>query len=459
MVMLIRKYGVDYGRRALLAKGVGLAAAGVLAPLWPLISKSADITKAYPEELLSVEAYTKGAIKTGDLVTAANVEHVQNLLTPIAYRQVKEMGRQIRIVPTVTDVTKMFPHAFLNATLSNQGKGRLDADGNVTTVTGGKWLGGLPFTEPKSALEVFSNLTLSWGRHDNAVYAIADQDLDPDGEISYEYDFVWIEENVACRIGGIGPYGGPQHADKLRYQTVMLTAPSDVKATSYLSTWYYDQRKFPDLVGYVPAFKRVRKFPTNQRFEPLVPGMTIYLSDAWAAGDPMLTWGDYKIIGRQPMLGAVSENWHGDRDNYLPPVHGGQKGKTFYEFNMSMVPETIVIEASPTGYPRAPVGKKRVWVDPRNMQFVGYETYDRRGASLKSFEPSGGQWIKGDTIVKEADGSPVWTWSGVMSHDIQTNRMTRFTHTKAIDGVASGVNLDGLYEKYLTAQAIGRLGT
>jgi hypothetical protein len=353
----------------------------------------------------------------------------------------------------------MFPNAFLAATLSNAGKARLDGDGNVTTASGGHWLGGLPFTEPKSALEVFSNLTLSWGRHDNAVYAIKDQDIGADGSIDYEYGFVWIEENVACRIGGIGPYGGPEHADKLRYQTVLLTAPSDVRDTSYLSTWYYDQRRFPDLVGYVPAFKRVRKFPTNQRFEPLVPGMTIYLSDAWAAGDPMLTWGDYTVVGHQPMLGAVSENWHGDLPNYIPPAHGGPQGNTFYEYNVSMVPETIVIEASPTGYPRAPVGRKRVWVDPRNMQFVGYETYDRRGASLKSFEPSGGQWVKGDLAVRESDDTPLWTWSQVMSHDIQNNRMTRFTHVKETDGIASGVDLDGLYEKYLTPPAIGRLGT
>ena len=458
--MLIRKYDFNYGRRELMAKGAMAAGAGVLAPLWPLVANGADITKAYPEELLSVDAYTKGAIKTGDEVDASNVDHVRNLLTPIAYKQIKEMGRKIRIVPTVTDVTKMFPNAFLQATLSNNGKGKLDADGNVTTTSGGKWLGGLPFPEPKSALETFANLTLSWGRHDNAVYAVKDQDLGPDGNVSYEYDFVWVEEQVACRLGGIGPYAGPQHADKLRYQTVLFTSPADSRGTAYLSTWYYDQRKFPDLVGYVPAFKRVRKFPTNQRFEPLVAGMTLYLSDAWAAGDPMLTWGDYKIIGRQPMLGAVSNNWHGDLDNYVMPTHGGPKGQTFFEYNMSMVPEAIVLDATPTGYPRAPVGRKRVWVDTRNMQFVGYETYDRRDQSLKSFEPSWGQRVvNGNVMVKENDGTPVWSWCHVLSHDIQTNRMTRFTHAKEVAGVESSVNTPGLYDKYLTAQAIGRLGT
>jgi hypothetical protein len=457
--MRIRKYDFDFGRRELLAKTGQLVGAGLLAPLWPLIAKGGDISKAFPDELMSIDAYTKGAIKTGDMVTADNVDHLKTLLTPIQYMQVKQMGRRFRIVPTTTDASKLFPHAYLDATIRNTGRGKLDEVGNVWTVDGQKWVGGLPFPDPKTALEAFSNLTLSWGRHDNAVYAIQDHDLDEYGNVNYAYEFTWIEEQVACRLGGIGPYAGPEHQDKLRYQTVLFTGPDDIKGQTYLNTWYYDQRRYPDLVGYVPAFKRVRKFPTNQRFEPLVAGMTLYLSDAWAAGDPSLTWGNYRMIGRTSMLAAVTDNWHGDLDNWIAPTHGGQKGQTFFEYNMQMVPEAIIVEAEPTGYPRAPVGKKRVWLDTRNLQVVGYETYDRRGASLKSFEPSWSQHIKGDLVENENDGTPVWTWSQVMSHDVQSNRMTRFTQAKEIDGIRSSRNTDGLYERYLTPQAIGRLGT
>src|SRR3546814_5812226 len=70
--------------------------------------------------------------------------------------------------------------------------------------------------------------------------------------------------------------------DLLCLQSVWFTAPQDTAGSSFLSTWYYDQRKFPDLYGYLPAFRRVRQFPTNQRFEPLLPGITWFLSDAWA---------------------------------------------------------------------------------------------------------------------------------------------------------------------------------
>lgn len=455
--MHIRKYDHDFSRRAFLAKGGGLATAGILAPLWPQIAQSADITKAYPEELLSIEGYTKGKIKTGDYITAANVDVVKDLLPPITYMEIKDMGRRVRIVPTTRDASRLFPAEYLEATLRNSGKAKSDKDGNVLTADGKPWIGGNPFPDAKTGIEAFANITLSWGRYNNAVYAARDWDIGPDGNVSYQYDFVWVEENTIGRLGGSSPYWAG-HEDKLRYQTVLFTGPADVRGTAYLSTWYGDQRKFPDLVGYVPAFKRVRKFPTNQRFEPLVAGITLYLSDAWAAGDPMLTWGNYKLIERRPMLGAVSQNWPGDRPNWEPTVHGGPKGQTFFDVNMELCPECLVVDAEPVGYPRAPVGKKRVWIDVRNMMFVGYNTYDRRGELFKSFDPAFSLYEKDN--LRDATGKhTTWSWRIAHVHDVQSNRMSRMFQAKSISGgVSSKRNVEGAYEKYLTEQSLQTLG-
>jgi len=76
----------EYSRRhfiAQLAKGAG--AAGVLMPSWKAIASTGDISKAYPDELLSIEGYTKGRIKTGDEINASNVEVVKDVLEPIRY--------------------------------------------------------------------------------------------------------------------------------------------------------------------------------------------------------------------------------------------------------------------------------------------------------------------------------------------------------------------------------------
>ncbi|MEM8660199.1 MAG: DUF1329 domain-containing protein, partial [Pseudomonadota bacterium] len=437
----------------------GSMAAGVLAPLWPMIGHSADVEKAYPEELLSIEAYTKGQIKTGDMVTAENVELVKDLLDPVAYVQISQMGRRIKIAPTTTDVTKLYPYEYLQATLRNSGKAMMDADGNVYTKEGQPWIGGNPFPEATNGMEVFANITLSWGRHDTNLYAIRDWDIGPDGTQQYQYDFCWAEQNTVGLVNDPAqPYWVGQE-DKLRYQSVWFTYPNDSRGTSFLNVWDYDQRKFPELQGYIPAFKRVRRFPSSQRFEPLVPGVTFFLSDAWAAGDPMLTWGNYKVIGRQPMLGAISNNWMGNNPNYEPAVHGGPEGITFFDQSMELIPETIVVEAEPTGYPRAPVSKKRVWIDTRNMMFVAYVTYDRRGELWKSFEPSFSQYVQGDTVKMDGD-HPVWSWTHVHSHDIQTNRMSRLYQAQEIrGGFKSGYNEGDLYERYMTVPALRRLGS
>ncbi len=461
--MHIKKYDFNYGRRALLEKTLkGVAGAGVLAPLWPLIANGADTSKAYPDELTSIEMYTKGKVKVGDVITAANVDAVKDLLDPIAYNQVKTMGRKITIVKPTTDASKLFQSGYLDATLRNKGKAKFDANGNIVTADTGKpWIGGNPFPDAKTGNEAIANLTLSWGRHDFSIYAIRDWDIAPTGETAYQYDFVWAEYNATGRTGKGGPYL-PGKEDILRFQSVWFTSPQDTAGTSFLNTWYYDQRKFPDLIGYLPAFRRVRTFPANQRFEPLVSGVTIFLSDAWAAGDPMLTWGNYKIIERKPHLGAISANWYGGRNaNWERPVHGGPKGQTFFDTNMELIPEVIVLEAEPVGYPRAPVGKKRVYIDVRNQMFVAYITFDRRGEMWKSFEPGFCQYIDGNTVQKDSAGNPIWSWTHVMTHDIQSNRMSRFVQAREVTGGYKSAYDDGgqdVYSKYLTSQAIQRLG-
>ncbi|QQD17947.1 DUF1329 domain-containing protein [Spongiibacter nanhainus] len=459
--MHIKKYGPEFTRRKFmesLTKGAGTA--GVLTSLWPLIGHSADdISKAYPDELLSIEMYTKGKVKPGDVITADNVEHVKDLLTPIAYEQVKSMGRRITIVESTKDVTNLYPYEYLDATLRNQGKAVLDKEGNVRTKDGRPWIGGNPFPQPKNGIEAMYNLTLSWGRHNYSQYAIRDWDLDPDGGLSYVYDFAWAELNANARSDDKTWKGKD---DILRYQSVWFTSPSDASGTSFLSIWHYDQNKFPDLYGYIPAFRRVRQYPTNQRFEPLVPGVTFFLSDAWSSGDPLLTWGNYKIVDRKPMLGAVSpKNFNGGyHDNYEKPAHGGPQGQTFYDTYMELVPECLVIDAEPTGYPRAPVGKKRVWVDARNQHFIGYMTFDRRGEMWKSFEPAFAQY-KNDKLTVMDGNHPLWSWVHVMSHDIQSNRMSRFVQVKEIAGGYKSIYDPGdvdVYNKFLTVQAMQRLG-
>ncbi|TDU26846.1 uncharacterized protein DUF1329 [Panacagrimonas perspica] len=463
--MRIRKYDFDYSRRQFAEKvALGLGA-GILAPTWQTIAATGEVAKAYPDELTSIELQTKGKIKPGDLIDAKNVEHAKHLMDPIMYKQVSEMGRRLRVRAPNKDITQFFPHAYLEATLKNNGKASFDETGNVVeTATKGPWIGGNPFPDIKTGQEGIANLTLSWGRHDMSQYAVRSYSLNPDGSPAYTYDLYWTELNTTARTEGDPVFQGKK--DMLRYQSVFFTAPQEQAGASFLVPWYYDQRKFPDIYGYLPQFRRVRQFPANQRFEPIVPGLSFFLSDAWGAGDPMLTWGNTKIVGRGPLLVAGAGNFKGKSnanwENHS--WHGGPKGKTFMEYTVELAPECVAIESEPTGYPRAPVGKKKVWVDARNGMLVAYITFDRRGQLWKQVDAAFGPQIEGDFINKDRHGKPHWSWTNVHFHDIQSGRMDLFNHCKQIAGgyasqyEAPNGDEKAIVDKFCTQAAIARLG-
>lgn len=460
--MHIRKYDFDYGRRKLLDNALrGVGGAGVLTALWPLLSRSMtlDATKAYPDELLSIEVHTKGKIKPGDVITKDNVEHVEHLLDPITAHQIKNDGRRAKIRETETDVSKLFHAPYLEATLRNEGKAVLDSAGNVRTkgTDGAPWLGGNPFPDPENGIQAAANMVLSWGRHNFTQYAVRDWDIGPDGSIQYHYNFGWAELQVTARNDD---KIWRNQKDMLRYATLWFVAPREQAGTSFLQAISYDQREFGELVGYIPAFRRVREYPNNQRFEPVVPGSVLYLSDAWGAGDPYLTWGNYKIVDRKPMLGMLNGNWHGRNDRWEPPVHGGGQDQTYWDCEMELVPETLVLDSEPVKYSRSPVGKKRVWLDARNMMFVAYNTYDRKGELWKSQHVAFCQYKDGDKVVKDDEGNIEWGFSNVVFSDIQTGRVTRYYAADRIEGgettrfTTEGENV---YQKYMTRSALRTL--
>ena len=169
MAAYIGRFTHDYSRRLFLSRlAKGIVSLGVTAPLWKTLAAHGDATGAYPDELLSIEAYTKGVISTGGYIDANNVDLVKELLDPIRYRQIKEMGRVLEVVPPTTDIMALSPWEYIEATLKNQGKARFDNTGNVVTLDGDPWIGG-------SSLNLFVTLhfcLLSICGHTSPLYCV-----------------------------------------------------------------------------------------------------------------------------------------------------------------------------------------------------------------------------------------------------------------------------------------------
>ena len=457
--MHVIKYNLDYTRRHFLESVArGAVGAGVLMPVWDAIGKWGSVEAAYPEELLSIEKYTKGRLKPGSVIDSSNVDEFKELLTPIDYLQMKE-GRVVDIVESPTDINQLNPQDFLEATERNRGKAAFDEKGNVRVKgTTDPWIGGIPFPQPQTAQEVICCHALSWGRHDTLGYGIANDELNAAGNVNYSYTIYWAEVQATSRIVlDPKPYMDPT---KTRYNTALYTSPTDVAGTSYLSIWNYDQTQFPDFHGYIPAFKRIRRFPTNQRFEPMAPGSTAYLSDAWMVGDPYMTWGNFQIVKKQPMLLGPYGNWNYKDANWIKEKVGGQSGKKYMRYQFSLVPEVFVVQLEPTGYPRSPYSKKWIYFDGRTLLPLCQIMFDRRGEMWKQWENVYDMYYKEDgPKFYEVTGKPVWGWVALHCHDIQTGANGNWQALKEISGGFKTVYNDPkLYEQFCTMQAIQQLG-
>lgn len=162
--MHLVKYGRDYTRlRFLESLGKTALSAGMLPPLWEVVAKDGDIGRAYPDEALSIEAYTGGAIQTGNVIDPGNVEAVRDLIDPLMCKQINTDGRIIHIAPTTTELDRLSPRPSNEATLKYRGQCKLDADGNVRGINGDRWPGGNPFPDGGTAQKIVAANTLSLG--------------------------------------------------------------------------------------------------------------------------------------------------------------------------------------------------------------------------------------------------------------------------------------------------------
>ena len=459
--MHLVKYGEGWTRRHFLDQlGKGIFAAGVLSPLMDVIGRNGNCDAAYPPELLSIDAYTKGKLKAGDVLNAENVDVVKDVLDPAAYWQIKHDGRLVDLAPTESNMTRMMPMPYLQATLSNKSKHKIFPDGNVYTLEGEPWIGGNPFPQPQSAAEVLWANTLSWGKHDTQAHPVLEFDTDADGNVLYEYASYGVEWQTVGRLTlDPHPYMSGRKS-QLRIGASTMVAPGDVNGTGFLQVWAYDQHKLPGFYAFLPDTKRVRTYPVDQRFEPLFPGNTAFVTEIYMAGDPLLTWGNFKLVGKGPLLAGPSHNSDLDQPNWIHKTCGGKSGVKYWRTRMELIPEMYVVDMEPTSYPRAPIGKKRIWFDARTMYPATMISYDRQGKIWKQFE-GGGDYYERKPGMKWIEGTPdhFVSWSHVHAHDLQSNRMSRSYYAQTVPGgYYATVDDPSLFNNFCTMEALERLG-
>jgi hypothetical protein len=460
----ITKFDKGFTRRHVL-EGIGKSAlfAGSLAPLWDIIARDGDISKAYPEETLSIELMSGGAVKPGGMIDAGNVGSVKHLLDPGTFIQISQQGRVVKMAEkTTTDILSLNPRSYIEATLRNRYKALIDAKGNVIVAGMKPWIGGNPFPGGGSAHEILASHVLNWSRRDSAAYPIVEWDMNADGEQQFHYHYYFVEAMATGRVLlDPKPYMN-ENMDILRYHTVMATAPADFRpGTSLVSQWNTDQTKWPNYFAYLPDLKRIMRWSVLPRFEPLVPGTTMTATDVpfWMMGDPFLTWGNFKLKGAAPWLGAVSDTWNGKADNWAHARVGGKSGRKFFQSTFELIPEVFAIDMEPVAYSTSPYSKKRVWFDARTMTPVAMNIFDHAGKLWKSAESGTSLFRTKDGTQWPAKGDPYWSWTYCHMHDFSNDNVSIFEQAEHVDGgFKARYDAPNLYDQFCTIPAVRRLG-
>jgi hypothetical protein len=352
-----------------------VATAGLAAPGGRLGSFISGPRPAKGVEVPTIEGHTKGRIKAGDVVTKDNVDAIKALITPGTFEKVVKYGMQLPLYPTTTEPGLLVPERWLQATERNRGQAVLDTKGQLWTKDGQPWIGGFPFPEPKTGLEMMWNMASPvWTEYADDFCYLGGEHLIAAGHISRSLEWIYAGIGTVGRIyTDPRPYY-PDYTHELYRLVLTYTQPFDYKGTSILTVRPYDQTLLERASGYIPAVRRVRQFPTSQRWESPA-GNDIFRSDLNGHNDPLGYW-DWRLVTKQPMLGtSLSDGYQVDR---VPAVAG-----RFPRGRWELRPEVYVVEGVPKD-PASPYSKKILYVDGVMRRAMMVDFYDRRGELWKT---------------------------------------------------------------------------
>ena len=443
-------YFDHWSRRDFLKKAGAFAGAGMLQPVLALIGSGKSIAAAYPDEVLSIEKYTKGRVKPGMVISKDNAQIIKDI-APEGLIVELERGAQIRIGETTTRAEAKEPRFWIDATLKNKGQAVLDPKGQLWHKSGAPWIGGAPFPEPQTALEAMWNFKFSPRRYDNLIVASKPTHIDTNGTVVREDEAIFMQIQTVGRLVVDPKPVVSKYKDELHRNLLSVTKPFDSYGLAVTSTVYYDASKLPETDLYIPSLRRTRRVPSTQRFEPATPYNVAYTTDFDIQADPVLTW-SWTLAGRRPMLGPSPTN-RGAR------AEGASKDEfifadstdKFPRATWELRPEMLLIDGVPH-LPGANYSKKRVYLDSIYQRTEIADIWDLAGKLWKFL-----LFIYGDTGIKDPAGNAVPDLTGIVFADLQRdfNSVVRF-YNKLGDAVFKVNSPDLTVDDWATPSAMLR---
>jgi Protein of unknown function (DUF1329) len=438
-------------RRQFLKTGATFLGAGLLQPVLPLIGAGKDVSAAYPDEILSIEKYSHGKVKPGDIISKDNADLVKDFAPEGLYAELLH-GREIKIAEASLKPQALVPVPWIDATLKNQDQAILDAKGQLWTKGGQPWIGGYPFPKAKTALEAMWNHFFNYFGLDDSFTITKEVIVDHGGSVLRNSDGVSVNIQPVGRVA-VDPIPVDENFKEYLLRTsVVILSPFDDFGTSVMNSVYYDGDKMPTTDGYIPTLKRVRKFPSNDRFDPVGPYSVGTVSEYYIQGDPLLTW-SWDLVATKPLLGPSPANIGGraNEQGRKPDefVHAYSEAK-YPRSTWELRPEILVIDGT-CHIDGCPYTKKRVYYDAIYGRAQLADIYDKAGKLWKFIV-----FYFGDTGSKDKGGNPIPCRSGIVFADVQNDYHDNIFDFNELNGQKFSANTGLKINDWLTPGALQR---
>lgn len=370
----------------------------------------------------SIEELTGGTVKIGDLITKDNVDLVKGYL-PLGLYQCVTRGMVLKMAGNLPP-EKLNPASFLKATERNRDKAVIDDHGVVTLRDGSPWPGGIPFSEPKSGLEVmgyvrFGNAYNDWETLQPFYFVNKEGRLYKTG-VNRVFKIMTHARHKVSPLGSV-----PGMEDTFYRFITVFVHPLELKGLGQFNINYVDDVTHYDAgFAYLPAFKRTIRISAIT-FQDNIGGSDLTFGDPEGLREPFGTW-NYKLIEKKLML--VTEPVREFQPTIDPggimvdPKVDWDEGMKYVRLGWTVNP-VYVVEATPKD-PGHIYSKKILHVhapffsSSLFQEVTSADIYDRSGELWKFyFDWRGGYYL-------HKDGEQYTVATGFTMHDLQSGHQT-----------------------------------
>lgn len=348
----------------------------------------------FPQDFPPYEPY-KGTIKPGVTITKENLpqyeEELKKLLPPGRHHWFFELGlKPGRITVPVQEVEFFPPKAgYRKWTERSRGKCSI-GDGNELL----NWEAGIPFPEPKNALEV------GWNCYPEIAHATSAEDMHMKKTVlslynrngKYEKHFAWLHYKKKYRgrtdIPPIPQMPEATGRGILSKESLVVIEPHEVRGFIQLRTRYWNVEDDDDSYAYLPALRRLRRLTGADVCDPML-GSDLPQDDYETWRQKLDGKMEFKLIALRDFLvpATYDERWSED-------LARGPCFQINWEIRPCLVLDII------TNDPNYMYSRRRLYVDATtegNWIIWWGENFDQRGRMWRALGVTPVAHLRGTT--------------------------------------------------------------